>query len=113
MKDESKGAQGEELSIIEQILNGTADKLTLLDESENEVEFEWIATVPYKNGEETRIYCILKPTTQVEGVADDEAIVFKIYEQWLDGFEDLEVESDLDVAEAVFAEYEKLCESEE
>ena len=113
MKDNKQDAKKAELDIIEQILDGTADVVTLVDESDNEVEFEWIATIPYKTVEQTRIYCIMQPIGKVDGVEENEAIVFKIYEEEIDGYDDIEVEQDFEIAEAVFAEYEKLCESDD
>ncbi len=41
------------------------------------VEFEQVAVIPYGEFDDD-LYCILKPITPMEGVKDDEAIVFKV-----------------------------------
>ena len=59
-------------------------------------------------GEE--VYVILQPTVPMEGVGEDEGIVFKI--------EDVETEAhlalvtDMEIIDAVFDIYEQLCEEE-
>ena len=52
------------------------DPIVLYDENDNKVEFEQIALIPL----EDRLYAILKPAKKMEGVADDEAIVFSFQE---------------------------------
>jgi hypothetical protein len=113
MKDEKQLSNE---NMIAQILDGTADTLVLYDEEDNEVTFEWVATIPYDikdekdQAVETRIYCILKPVQKVQGVDDDEAIVFRVYEQSVEGIDDIEVEENFEIAEAVFQKYNDYCE---
>jgi len=49
----------------------------MYDDKGNQLEFEQVAVIPY--GEDD-LYCILKPITKIEGVKDDEAIVFLVTE---------------------------------
>ena len=64
-----------ENSMIEQILDeNNTDPVTLYDEQNRAVTFDQVAVIPL-NG---RIYVILKPLDEVVGVAEDEALVFKI-----------------------------------
>ncbi|MBO5373983.1 MAG: DUF1292 domain-containing protein [Clostridia bacterium] len=107
----------EEMSLVSKLLDeDNVDNIFLYDENDNEVEFEQIAIIPYtmkdENGQslETRLYCILKPVDEVEGVGEDEAIVFRIYEEAIDGEDGIEVEEDIEIAEIIFEEYYKLFE---
>ncbi len=119
MKDEKQIVTNQDSDMIAQILDGTADKIVLYDEDDNAVNFEWIATIPYdvkdeKNKPvETRIYCILQPVDKVQGVADDEVIIFRVYEQSVEGIDNIEVEENFEIAEEVFQKYQQLCETEE
>lgn len=84
------------------------DNITLYDDKENPVEFEQVAVIPLgTNEEDGELYCILKPASKLEGIKDNEAIVFHVVEDE-DGVCDLEVELDDKVAEKVFDEFYKL-----
>ena len=75
----------EERSPIELLLDeNNSDNIKLFDDKNNEVEFEQVAIVPI----DEKIYAILKPAQKMEGVGDDEALVFGIEEigdLWYDG----------------------------
>ena len=77
--------------------------IVLYDEEDNPVEFEQIALIPYNE----KLYTILKPVKAMEGVGDDEAIVFAFEE---DEEEDqiLVVEENDAIIDAVFDVYNKL-----
>ena len=93
---------------IEALLDAEDDApIILFDEKDNEVEFDQVALIPYKN----KAYAILKPTKPMEGVADDEAIVFALMEDE-NGEDLLSVETDEVVVKAVFDEYYKLLDEE-
>ena len=65
----------EELDLLDIILDSeNRDPITLVDEDGRQISFEQVAVVPYNNN----IYCILKPLDHIDGIADDEAIVFSI-----------------------------------
>lgn len=85
---------------IEQILDpNDTDPIVLYTEEDEAVTFEQVALIPL-DGE---MYVILKPIEMMEGVADDEALVFAIIE---DDEEDvLEIVEDDDIVDAVFEEY--------
>ena len=83
------------------------DPIVMVDEEGNEVEFEQIAILPYEGS----IYALLMPLTPLEGVGEDEAIVFVIEEQ--DGEANLAIVDDLDVIDGVFALYESLVADDE
>jgi len=84
------------------------DNITLYDENEKAVEFEQVALIPLDyDDEEGELYCILKPVGKLEGIKDNEAIVFHVVEDE-DGVADLEVEMDDEIAERVFNEFYRL-----
>lgn len=98
-----------EKNAIERLLDeNDLGTIVLYDENDKEVEFEQIAIIPYEN----EVYAILKPVKEMEGVADDEAIVFL-----LDADEDsedvLSVVEDDAIIDAVFDAYYKLLDEDE
>lgn len=67
----------EEMSQIEKLLDeNNNDNIILFNENNVETEFEQIAVIPLKDG----IYFILKPVQPIEGVQEDEALVFVLEE---------------------------------
>ena len=68
------------------------------------VKFDQIAVIPYEN----ELYAILKPITYVEGVGDDEALVFKLFIEE----DSLEIVNDFDLCDAVFDVYYDLLKQE-
>ncbi len=98
-----------EKNAIERLLDeNDLGTIVLYDENDKEVEFEQIAIIPYEN----EVYAILKPVKEMEGVADDEAIVFL-----LDADEEsedvLSVVEDDAIIDAVFDAYYKLLDEDE
>lgn len=96
--------ENEELNILDVLLDeDNEDQITLYDDKDNPVKFEQIAIIPL----DEKLYAILKPAEELEGVADDEAIVFYVDETKPEDVA-LVVESDEKVATKVFEEYYKL-----
>lgn len=85
-----------------------SDPIILYDENDNQVEFEQIALIPL----EDKLYAILKPSKKMEGVADDEAIVFNFQEDD-EQAPILVVEENDKVIDDVFEMYNKLLDEEE
>ena len=81
------------------------DNVKLEDNSGKEIEFEQIAIVDY----EEKYYAILHPVTEMEGVGEDEALVFLIDEEK----DELIYCDDESTALAVFAVYYEDMEDEE
>ena len=68
------------LSPIDMLLDEkNVENIKLYNEDNQEVEFEQIALIPL----EDKTYAILKPTESMEGIGDDEALVFVIDENGL------------------------------
>lgn len=94
----------EELDILDILLDEENDApVTLYDEKDNPIEFDQVAIIPL----EEKLFAILKPIDEMEGVSDDEAIVFLIDEN-VDGEAELVVETDEALAMRVFDEYYRL-----
>lgn len=100
----SKEVEQERQNIIDVLLDEeNKDNIVLTDENGKNIAFEQIAVIPYND----KIYCVLKPIDKMEGVADDEAIVFFVHEE--ENKEPvLMVETDEKTAIAVFDEYYNL-----
>lgn len=98
-----------ELGILDILLDeDNEDPITLYDENDKAIRFDQVAIIPM----EEKLYAILKPIDEMEGVADDEAIVFYVNEEG-EGDATLEVETDEPIAMRVFDEYYKLLDKEE
>lgn len=96
----------EELSMLEKLLSeDNNDNIKMYDEDENELEFAQIAIIPWEGA----LYAILKPVTPMEGVGEDEALVFSVNEE----DETLDVVVDEELGTAIFEEYYKLLDEED
>lgn len=94
------------LSPIDMLLDeNNTENIKLFNEENQEVEFEQIALIPI----EDKTYAILKPVS-MEGVADDEALVFVIDE--IDDEDCLVIVEDDAVVDKVFEEYYKMLKEE-
>ena len=82
------------------------DVVTLLSANGEEIDFVEIAGIAYKGS----FYAILQPVELLEGMDDDEALVFKVT-RGKDGEDKFEIELDDSIIEAVFAEYNKLLDN--
>ncbi len=92
-----------DISPIDKILDeNNEDPITLYDEENREIEFDQVAVIPLNE----KIYVILKPITEIEGVADDEALVFVIEE--VEDEDTLVLVDDEQIIDLVFDEYYKL-----
>lgn len=95
------------LSPIDMLLDeSNTENIKLYNEENQEVEFEQIALVPI----DTKTYAILKPVAPMEGIADDEALVFVIDE--IDDEDCLVIVEDDKVVDKVFEEYYKMLKEE-
>lgn len=81
------------------------DPVTFVDKSGKTITFEQVAVIPYKE----KIYCVLKPLDHIDGVADDEAIVFRVDEDE-DGEAVIRVERRESIALTIFEHYYDLLE---
>ena len=89
------------MSPIEQLLDeDNVDNIVLYDENGNPTEFVQVAIVPLDD----KVYAILSPAAPMEGVEEDEGLVFSID---IDEDEDaaLNLVSDNDIIDKVFDIY--------
>lgn len=94
-----------EMNVLDMLFDEeNGDNVTIYDEEGNPIEFEQVALIPI----EEKVYAILKPVLPMEGVGEDEGLVFEIDE----AEESLNLVVEEDVIDAVFAVYEQLCDEE-
>ncbi len=79
------------------------DIVTLLSANGEEIDFVEIAGIAHKGN----FYAILQPVELIEGMADDEALVFKV-ERCDDGSDKFEIVLDDEIIDAVFKAYYEL-----
>lgn len=86
------------------------DPIVLMDENGRQLTFEQVAIIPYDiEGEDRRLYVILKPVDKIDGIADDEAVVF-VCDQDKEGRTVLKVEENEEIAISVFDKFYDLLE---
>ena len=83
------------------------DAIILFNEKGEEIAFEQIAIIPISE----KVYAILKPIQPMDGVGEDEGLVFSI-EQNDEGEEYLTLTVDEDIIDAVFTVYDALVAAE-
>ena len=84
------------------------DIVTLLSASGEEIDFIEIAGIVY-NG---NFYAVLQPVELLEGMEDDEALVFRVTQNE-QGEDKFEIELDDEIINAVFEEYNRLLDERE
>lgn len=104
-KSEIKERKTLRVNIKDVILDkDNTENVFMRSENGMETEFSQVAVIPYND----EIYCILKPVTKIEGIKDDEAIVFKVMGEGESSY--LSVETDENKALSIFMEYYNLLE---
>lgn len=103
MADDEKLKDEELPESMEHMEEDEDDIVTLLSAEGEEIDFVEIAGIAYKGS----FYAILQPVELLDGMDDDEALVFKVT-RGKDGEDKFEIELDDAVIDAVFAEYNKL-----
>jgi len=88
------------------LMEDNDDIVTLLSANGEEIDFVEIAGIAH-NG---NFYAILQPLHPLEGMEEDEGLVFKVT-RGEDGEDKFELELDEEIIDVVFAEYGKLYEA--
>ena len=105
-----KNEEMKQLDLLDVLLDqDNKEPIVLMDESGKQMTFEQVAVIPYEVRKEKRLYCVLKPLDKIEGIADDEAIVFLV-DTDDEGNSIIRIEEDEEVAIAVFDKYYDLLE---
>lgn len=103
MADEKELKDEELPESIEHMEEDDDDIVTLLSANGEEIDFIEIAGIAYRG----QFYAILQPVDLLDGMDEDEALVFKVT-KGKDGEDKFEIELDDVVIDAVFAEYNRL-----
>ena len=90
---------------IDHMVNDDDDVVTLLSDDGEEIDFIEVAGIAYRGN----FYAVLQPVELLDGMEEDEALVFKVT-RGKDGEDKFEIELDDAIIEAVFEEYNKLLE---
>ena len=109
-KVDNKEVQAEDLLDI-LLDKDNKEPITLMDEKGKQISFEQIAMIVHEVKKEKKLFAILKPIDKIEGLGENDAIVFLV-DQDKDGNTILKIEEDEDVAMDVFDEYYDLLEEE-
>lgn len=88
---------------VSHMIEDEDDIITLVNEEGEEVEFVEIAGIAYRGN----FYAVLQPVELLEGMGEDEALVFKVT-KGADGEDNFEIEIDETIIDAVYNEYLKL-----
>ena len=82
------------------------DIVSLYGQDGSKIDFIEIAGIAHKGN----FYAILQPVELLEGMHDDEALVFKVSRNE-EGQDKFEIELDEEIIDAVFAEYNRLLDN--
>ena len=106
---DTKKLDGEKVpDSLEHMAEDDDDIVTLMSANGEEIDFVEIAGIAYHGN----FYAILQPVTLLDGMEEDEALVFKVT-RGKDGEDKFEVELDDAVIDAVFVEYNRLLDEAE
>ena len=114
IENENKNVENKEetVDLLDILLDKeNKDPIVLMDEKGKQISFEQIAMIVHEVKKEKKLFAILKPVDKIEGLGENEAIVFLV-DQDKDGNTILKIEEDEDVAIDVFNEYYDLLEDE-
>jgi len=93
---------------IDHMQNDDDDIITLMTAEGEEVDFVEIAGIAYRGN----FYVILQPVELLDGMEEDEALVFRVT-RGKEGEDKFEIELDDAIIDAVFVEYNKLLDEAE
>ncbi|MBO4472567.1 MAG: DUF1292 domain-containing protein [Clostridia bacterium] len=85
------------------------DPITMFLSNGKEIHFEQVAVIPYRVKEQMTLFAVLKPIEELEGIEEDEAMVFRV-ETDDTGENVLILEEDEMIAIEVFNKYYDLLE---
>ncbi len=102
--------QAQPLDLLDVLFDSeNRDPIVLMDESGKQMTFRQVAVIPYEVRKEKRVYCVLAPMDKIDGIAEDEAIVFLV-DTDDKGNSIIRIEEDEEIAIAVFDKYYDLLE---
>lgn len=93
--------KNEEKNMFDILMDDESDENVILyDKDNNKVEFAQVALISL---DDKGYYAILKPISKINGVEEDEALVFKLVEE--DDYKDIVLCQDIDIINQVFDLY--------
>ena len=112
MDNKEQKQEAAQVDLLDVLLDkDNKDPITLMDEKGKQLSFEQIAMIVHEVKKEKKLFAILKPVDKIEGIGENEAIVFLV-DQDKNGNTILKIEEDEDVAIDVFDGYYDLLEEE-
>ncbi len=112
MDNKEQKQEAAQVDLLDVLLDkDNKDPITLMDEKGKQLSFEQIAMIVHEVKKEKKLFAILKPVDKIEGIGENEAIVFLV-DQDKNGNTILKIEEDEDVAIDVFDDYYDLLEDE-
>ncbi len=111
LKQEMKVVRKEVKNPIDCLFDeNNTDAIVLFNENGEEIAFEQIALIPKKG----KTYAILQPIDEMEGVGEDEALVFSIEQPKNEEEQEyLTLVTDVEIIDEVFKVYDDLVDEEE
>ena len=83
------------------------DPIVLMDDRGKQIAFAQVAIIPFGEGDEKKLYVILKPIDKIDGMEDDEVLVFIVLSDDY-GNTIVKVEENVEIAQAVMERYKEL-----
>ena len=109
MNEVNKNGLDKPKNLLNVLLNpDNTDPIILMDESGKKIKFEQVAIIPHRVGDKDELYVVLKPLDKLDGIGNDEAVVFKVVMRF--GQAALRAEEDELIAIEVFYRYYDLLE---
>lgn len=119
MSNEKEQEQKQEMKVVRKEVKNpidclfdenNTDAIVLFNENGEEIAFEQIALIPKKG----KTYAILQPIDEMEGVGEDEALVFSIEQPKNEEEQEyLTLVTDVEIIDEVFKVYDDLVDEEE
>lgn len=105
---DEKNMEQEEIDLLDILLDEENEEpIVLFDEQDNPTTFEQAAIIPL----EEKLYCILVPVDKIDGVGENEGVVFEIITSDTEPTT-LNVETSDEIIDKVFEKYEQLFDEE-
>lgn len=105
----SKNNDSEKCLLIDALVDpNNCEPVTLMHEDGRVIRFEQMAVIPYYVDGQNILFAVLKPIDKIDGINDNEVIVFRGLPQDDGNDIKLKVEEDEEIATAIFEKYKKL-----
>lgn len=111
-KDNQSKTSSSPVDLLDVLLDkDNRDPIVLMDSNGRVLNFEQVAVIPHEINGKRFLFAVLKPLDKIEGIADDEAIVFRA-DVDVNGNTILQLEENESVAIDIFEKYYDLLEED-